>query len=140
MFFCIGFFAAFAILFAGCNGKNRAYSTATIDSSTLATVDTTSIDGVSINFWDTLTLSERAIIINEIRQEIIAWETEEGDRVTNVNIEVIVNNDITNTVEVESSPKEIVIACKRPFKIPRGHLHKHLCKWHKKKCKRNGQD
>ena len=139
MFFCIGFFAAFAIIFSGCNHKDRNYATATIDSSTLARIDT-SMDGVTINFWDTITPAERATIIDEIRQEIIAWETEEGDRITNVNIEVIINNDMTNNIEVESSPTEIVIACKRPFRIPRGHLHKHLCKWHNKKCRRNGQD
>ena len=129
--FVLGIILIFASFFVGCNDKDRAYATATI-----GTVDT-SVDGVTISFYDSLSDADRAILVNEIRQEVIAWETEEDDKVVNVNVEVVVNNNITTEVEVELVPSEIVIACKRPFRIPRGRLHGHLCKWHKKKCKRN---
>jgi len=93
------------------------------------------IDGVTVSFFDSLSEADRLRLIDQIRQEIIAWEIENGQRVIDVIIEVLVTNNITNTVEIDLTDEAIYIACQEteagsPHGLPPGILKKLLCEWH----------
>ena len=135
-------FILILFILAGCGHRHRhKHFNGTADVSSNSDL---SIHNVILEFWTGLSEEEKAVLLADIRREVIMWETTEEDKIPEVKIDIVINNEITNNIEVEVDNVGIIVGCKRqkPFGIPPGHLHKYFCEWRdkqqKKKCKKHG--
>jgi len=128
------------VLFIGCghHHRSRRFLNVAHINSGVASVDTSSLPGVSVSFWDQLSDEDKRRIINEILSEVAAWEIYAQQPVINVVVEVVVTNTIENDIEIEITDEDVIVLGfkdGKQFYIPRGKLYHYLCKAHKKKCK-----
>lgn len=101
-----------------------------VSTSSTVQVDSSSIDGTTLTFYDGLSDADKLWLIEQIRNEIIAWEVANGGRLQDIIIDVLVTNNIDNSVVLELADETIYVGCQDevgPHNLPPGILKKLLC-------------
>ncbi|MHA2067357.1 MAG: hypothetical protein ACXABY_23560 [Candidatus Thorarchaeota archaeon] len=114
-----------ALMLFGCDHHDSKHR-----SSAPALAPDVSIDGVIITFWDTLTEDERQNIIDQIRAELVAWETSHGYQVAQLSIEVIIGG----SVEVSVTDDGLLLSITSSHHVPPGSLKNGLCQMFSDAC------
>jgi len=129
----------FALTACG-NHKRRYHHQHGVADTNSSTVIDNSITNVTINFWDPLSESDVQRIVDQLRQEIIAWEIEHQQYVLDVVFEILFSANFDIDLEIDLTGDAIWMGCIDPehFDLPPGILRQFLCQWHGLECHQEG--
>ena len=130
----------FLVSLAGCGNHKKHYRYAGIADVNTNTNPIDEIDDVTVNFWDSLSDEDKQRIIDQIRQEIIAWEIEHQQHIEDIVFDILFSANYDVNITIEITPEGILIGCVDPesFDLPPGILKKLLCS--KQECSHQEED